>query len=135
MKDSKVGTVCFVIDQDRVLLAQIQYPDGRLLWNGIGGIVDPGETPKEAAVREIGEETKIAVDKEFLTEVHALELGELTPHVYVSRKWSGELVTIDPTLKQLRWFAFDDVPYSEMHDDNDVRLSKILSDFVTDSTQ
>lgn len=46
-----------------VLLLQDQDPahPGELRWGSIGGAVDPGESPPVAAVRELWEETGIAV--------------------------------------------------------------------------
>jgi hypothetical protein len=70
-----IGTVCFIISGDKVLLAEIEYPDGRRLWNGIG----------------------------------------------------GELATVDPTLKQLRWFDIAKLPYAQMHPGNEAWLPKVLS--------
>ncbi|MEV4137606.1 NUDIX domain-containing protein [Dactylosporangium sp. NPDC049742] len=43
---------------DRVLLLRWRDPsDGRWLWEPPGGGIDPGETPLEAARRELAEET------------------------------------------------------------------------------
>ncbi|MCY7396471.1 MAG: NUDIX domain-containing protein [Nocardioides sp.] len=47
-----------------VLLLQEQDParPGELYWSSIGGAVDAGESLRDAAVRELGEETGILVD-------------------------------------------------------------------------
>ncbi|QYJ05152.1 NUDIX domain-containing protein [Nocardioides panacisoli] len=52
----------------RVLLLQAQDParPGDLHWVSVGGAVEPGETPRAAAVREMREETGIAVDEHDL---------------------------------------------------------------------
>lgn len=122
-----IGTVCFIISENKVLLAEIEYPDGRRLWNGIGGVVDEGETPAEAVAREISEETKLVVGKEDLVEATVVETGDLELHVFTSSRWEGELATIDPTLKQLRWFDIDSVPYARMHKGNDAWLPGVLA--------
>jgi 8-oxo-dGTP pyrophosphatase MutT (NUDIX family) len=52
-----VRIVCFDAD-DRVLLLNWQDPhDSHRLWEPPGGGIDPGETPLEAARRELTEET------------------------------------------------------------------------------
>lgn len=52
-----VRIICLDAD-DRVLLLHWQDPfDGKLLWEPPGGGIDPGETPLEAARRELTEET------------------------------------------------------------------------------
>jgi 8-oxo-dGTP pyrophosphatase MutT (NUDIX family) len=43
----------FVFEGDRVLLTRLHDRD----WDIPGGVIDPGETPEEAAVREVWEET------------------------------------------------------------------------------
>ncbi len=52
-------TLIFGFRQDRVLLQRV--PEGRSawagLWNGVGGHVEQGESPAEAAQREFVEET------------------------------------------------------------------------------
>jgi 8-oxo-dGTP pyrophosphatase MutT (NUDIX family) len=52
-----------------VLLLQDQDParPGVLRWGSIGGAVDPGESLREAAVRELHEETGIVADPARLT--------------------------------------------------------------------
>jgi 8-oxo-dGTP pyrophosphatase MutT (NUDIX family) len=51
-------TVILFDEKGRVLLAQ--HPEGR--WISIGGAIDPGETPAEAAIRECREETGLIVE-------------------------------------------------------------------------
>lgn len=38
-------------------------PPNQGLWNGIGGRIEPGETPEACAIREIEEETGYRVDR------------------------------------------------------------------------
>jgi ADP-ribose pyrophosphatase len=50
--------VVALLPGERVLLVrQHRYAVGRRLWELPAGIVDPGETPRQAAVRELREET------------------------------------------------------------------------------
>ncbi len=121
-----VGTVCFIKIDNKVLLAEIEYPDGRRLWNGIGGVVDPGETPTQVVVREISEETKLLVRPSEVVESKIITIGILELHVFTASSYTGELEVIDPTLKQLKWFDLDDVPYQQMHPGNDTWLPDIL---------
>ncbi|KAI0371310.1 hypothetical protein BV20DRAFT_965497 [Pilatotrama ljubarskyi] len=48
-----------IIDDQKVLLGFKKRGFGMGLWNGFGGKVDPGETPAQAAVRELEEEAGI----------------------------------------------------------------------------
>ncbi|KAI0711438.1 NUDIX hydrolase domain-like protein [Earliella scabrosa] len=57
---TKRYTNAFVILNDaKVLLGFKKRGFGQGLWNGFGGKVDPGETPQQAAVRELEEEAGI----------------------------------------------------------------------------
>ncbi|RPD56952.1 NUDIX-domain-containing protein [Lentinus tigrinus ALCF2SS1-7] len=59
-KKVKLYTNAFVILNDaKVLLGYKKRGFGTGLWNGFGGKVDPGETPLQAAVRELEEEAGI----------------------------------------------------------------------------
>jgi len=53
------GVRCLLVDaEDRVLLVRHTYMGG---WHIPGGGVDPGETAREAAARELREETGVAL--------------------------------------------------------------------------
>lgn len=54
---SSGGMICLV--DDKVLVVKAIY---KHYWNFPGGVVDAGETPAEAAVRELFEETGLKVD-------------------------------------------------------------------------
>lgn len=126
MKD-KTGTVCFITDGGKVLLALIEYAPGDQKWNGIGGVVDAGESPEQAVVREIAEETELIVNEVDLKNHGVVDIGNLPLTIFTANKWIGELVIKDPSLKELRWFDYIDVPYADMWAGNDEWLPRILA--------
>lgn len=54
-------TIAFCIARDRVLMLHRKFPPNANRWNGVGGKIEPGETPDEAIAREIMEETGLDV--------------------------------------------------------------------------
>ena len=62
-KNSADGVVIFAVDgQDRVvLIRQYRYPIGGYVYELPAGLVEPGEDPRQAAVRELFEETGLTL--------------------------------------------------------------------------
>lgn len=50
-------TLCFLLYEEDVLMIHRRFPPNQGLWNGVGGHINPGETPREAVIREVMEET------------------------------------------------------------------------------
>ena len=50
-------TLCFLIHGEEVLMLHRRFPPNQGLWNGVGGHIKPGETPTQAIIREVAEET------------------------------------------------------------------------------
>ncbi|MEM6313154.1 MAG: NUDIX domain-containing protein, partial [Planctomycetota bacterium] len=106
------GACAIIVDDGRVLL-QRRADTGE--WGTVGGAVDPGETPAEAAVREAREETGLHVAIDRLAGVYTSPEIVYPNHdrcIYVitsfrCRVIGGELEAIDGESVELRWFGPD----------------------------
>ncbi|MFJ1757948.1 NUDIX hydrolase [Kitasatospora sp. NPDC088134] len=110
------GVSAVVLDDDgRVLLGR-RADDGR--WAVIGGILDPGEQPADAVVRECLEETGVTVRPEALVSVGVTPMieypnGDRSQYldlVFRCRLVSGEARVNDDESLEVGWFAPDALP-------------------------
>lgn len=104
---------------------------------GLGGHVEPGETPVQAAVREIAEESSIRVDPSKLRELGVVTFRfparptwDAVVSVFGADEFSGEPVESDEVVPE--WFSFDALPLTKMWDDARLWLPKVLAgEYVT----
>ncbi len=64
-----VGVGAVVISEGRILLEKRKNEPGRGKWSIPGGVVDLGESPEQAVIREVKEETLLEVDAPRLIDV------------------------------------------------------------------
>jgi 8-oxo-dGTP diphosphatase len=80
-------------------------------WNGLGGKLNPGETPEECAVREIYEESGLSVRnpqlKGFLTFPAFAKDEDWYVFVFMAEDFEGEL--IDSPEGNLKWVDNSDL--------------------------
>ncbi|MDO5035108.1 MAG: NUDIX domain-containing protein [Actinomycetaceae bacterium] len=106
-------------EKDRVLLVR-RADNGQ--WTPVTGIIDPGEEPANAAMREAIEEANVRCEP-----TRILSIGTVGPITYPNgdvssyldialhmRFVSGEPAPADGENSEVRWFATDDLP--EMND-------------------
>ena len=55
-------TMCFLRQGQQLLLLNRRRQPAMGLWTGVGGKIEPGETPLQGALREVHEETAIQVE-------------------------------------------------------------------------
>lgn len=133
-KPVRQATLIEVIDRanKRILLAMKKRGFGVGKYNGYGGKVKEGESVESAAVRELNEESGLVVMPGDLIKVcefdfyfpHKPEFNQ-TVHVFVVEKYSGEPVETEEMA--YKWFGFDEVPYSQMWDDDKYWLERVVN--------
>ncbi len=106
----KLATLCYVRRDGKTLMVhRIKKPNDmhQGKWNGLGGKLDPGETPEECAVREIYEESGLRVRnpalKGLLTFPGFANDEDWYAFVFVAADFDGEL--IDSPEGRLEWIA------------------------------
>ncbi len=121
-KMATTGTLCYIRDRGRVLLqlkADAHFGAGR--WNGPGGKLAEGESPEEATVREVREETGPTVRDLRGHGTLTFYFGDATEpdytvHIFSTDSFEGALRPSDEG--RLQWFPEDRLPYDRMWPDD-----------------
>jgi len=101
-------------DSIEVILASRRTRKGELVWGLPKGLVEEGERPEEAAIREVREET--GLDAKVRT-----SLGEITywfvwdgervrkkVSFYLMDRLGGDVSAHDHEMEEVRWFPLDE---------------------------
>jgi len=56
-------TLCFIIRDEMILMLHRLNPPNQGLWNGVGGRLEPGESPRQSVIREAFEETGFQIEQ------------------------------------------------------------------------
>ena len=98
----------------------------------LGGHVEEGESPDQAAAREVKEEAGVAVDAAALTEVADITFlfperprWDMTVNVFTATEWDGEVTETAEITPQ--WFPVTALPLPGMWDDARYWLPRILA--------
>lgn len=99
-----------ILRSDQVLLSKRARPPKQGEWDLVGGFVDAGETPDQAAVREVFEETGCRLVEARVEGVAAGDYGgRPTLNFLAVGHIDGEPRAADDSL-ELRWWPLDRVP-------------------------
>ena len=101
-------------DQNRFMICQRPAHKARgLLWEFVGGKVEPGETKEQALIRECREELAVTLDvgKVFIDVVH--EYPDLTVHLTLFHATIREGVPRKLEHNDIRWITVDEIEQYE----------------------
>jgi len=112
----KLATLCYVQTASHTLMVHRNKKANDMhegKWNGLGGKVEPGESPEECVIREVFEESGLQISvpklKGVLTFPAFDGLDDWYVFVFMAHNYTGEL-TDDSPEGDLQW-----VPTSALH--------------------
>jgi 8-oxo-dGTP diphosphatase len=118
--------------EQEVLLGRKKTGLGTGKTVGLGGHVEDGETPGEAAAREVKEESGISVAPGTLAEVAFITFlfpcrprWDMTVNVFTSAEWAGQAAESPEIIP--RWFPASALPLDHMWDDARHWLPRVLA--------
>lgn len=98
-------TICFIQRNEKILMLHRNKEPNKGLWNGVGGKIEPGETAKDACIREVREETGLRVKNLKFRGIVTFN-GTSGMYVYTAESSSAEVVPSvegDLEWKSLLW--------------------------------
>lgn len=119
-------------DKDRFMICQRPAHKARgLLWEFVGGKVEPGETKEQALIRECQEELAITltVGKVFMEVVHAYP--DLTVHLTLFHAAIAAGVPQKLEHEDIRWITPEEIPNFAFCPADEEILKKIIADTQT----
>jgi 8-oxo-dGTP diphosphatase len=108
----KLATLCYLKADGKTLMIHRIKKENDMhqgKWNGLGGKLDPGESPEECVIREVREESGLVIVKPHLKGVLTFpkfaKNEDWYAFVYLAREFSGYM--IDSTEGVLKWIRND----------------------------
>ena len=130
-----VPSVTALVFDDRRRVLLVRHSNGGV-WVAPGGAIDPDEAPQDAVVREVWEETGLAVEPVHLCGVYGgpefrvrYENGDVTSYVmavFECRRVGGELKVDDDEVTEARWLAADELGTVRLSTWAEVVLPKLV---------
>jgi 8-oxo-dGTP diphosphatase len=121
------ATLCFVIRDGQILLILKKRGLGAGKINGPGGRLDPGESARDAAIRETQEElgiTPVGVEECGVLHFQFADGYSLHCTVFTASDCVGEAIETDEAVP--RWTPLDAIPYREMWEDDQYWLPGMI---------
>jgi len=118
----RYDTLCHIISEKKLLLLKKSaglFGGGK--WNGLGGKMGVGESPEQACIREVYEESGLHVSNLKCHGVLNFWFGSINEptivcYVFSTNSFEGQLKESPEGI--LRWIDSDKVPYEEMWEDD-----------------
>ena len=112
--ENPVPTTCLVTidNHDRLLLVKRSVDPKKGWWCLPGGFMELQETPEEAGLRELAEETGLAGKIDILlgvTSSHSANYDTVLMTGFLIRSYSGDLYAGDDA-DDARWFKYENLP-------------------------
>jgi 8-oxo-dGTP diphosphatase len=110
----KVATLCYIRQAGKTLMVHRIKKENDMhagKWNGLGGKLEPGETPEECAAREIREESGLVIAKPLLKGILTFPMfdgdEDWYAFVFLVREFQGHL--IDSPEGFLKWIPDEEL--------------------------
>lgn len=128
----KQTNICFLLEDDQVLLGMKKRGFGAGKWNGFGGKLKEGEDVRTAMVREVREEAGVDILPDDLIEAGTLEFHFANNpdwdnfcYLFTAKSWIGEPSESEEMRPQ--WYAITDIPFNSMWIDDRHWLPLVLA--------
>ncbi len=110
----KLATLCYVQDGNQTLMLHRTKKENDMhegKWNGLGGKLEPGETPEECVVREVKEESGLDIKnprlRGFITFPAFSKFEDWYVFMFTANEFSGKL--IESSEGHLEWISNENV--------------------------
>lgn len=130
-----LATLCYPIQDDRVLLLRRTKEPNLGLWIAPGGKIEPGESPQECALRELEEETGLRgrnpILRGIITEVSPRHDYQWLIFIFVVRHFDGpinECAEIDCREGDLAWIEISQVSQLPIPEADVIFFPQIVGD-------
>jgi 8-oxo-dGTP diphosphatase len=104
------STLCYLRNSDKTLMLYRNKKDFDIhegKWNGLGGKIEPGESPDECIIREVKEESGYDIFKPalkgFITFPKFDKINDWLVFIYICEEYKGEMIeSNEGTLKWVK---------------------------------